>query len=65
MKATCLHHPDRPHYARGLCQRCFNYAYLQIRIGRWTWEQLESQGKAAPKRKPGSPAPDWAKDIAG
>ena len=37
--------------ARGLCVDCYLAARYQIKSGKTTWEQLESLGLVAPKRR--------------
>lgn len=39
-----------PHFARGLCQMCYQYALKMIANGETTWKQLELEGKAKPIR---------------
>lgn len=38
--------PDctRPAHSRGVCINCYAIAYGQIRIGKTTWEELETLG---------------------
>lgn len=39
---------QHPHYARGLCQICYQYALDMIGRGETSWKQLEEAGKARP-----------------
>lgn len=34
--------------SRGLCQKCYFSAYLKIKQGRYTWEQIEKAGLCRP-----------------
>ena len=46
----------RPVTARGLCASCYQIAYLLVGDEVTTWEELEENGRAEPKRRN---AKDW------
>jgi len=49
-------------YARGLCTRHYIRALRYVRTGRVTWDQLEANGKCAPRKKIYSLEPNWFLD---
>lgn len=49
--------------SRGCHRHCYNWLNTHyVRNGKKTWDQLEAEGKIAPKAKPGRPSSDPARD---
>jgi hypothetical protein len=48
--AVCLCCKQRFAFARGNCAACYSRHQYQIAKGLTTWEALQAQGKAAPRR---------------
>lgn len=44
---------------RGLCKIHYQYAYRLVQGGKTTWEQLEKEGKVAPKSKKVEEITNW------
>jgi hypothetical protein len=49
--AVCLYCKQRFAFTRGNCPACYSRHQYQIAKGRTTWEALQAQGKAAPRRR--------------
>ena len=47
--------PRGGHTVRGLCNSCYNKAWILVKQGKTTWEKLEEQGLSTTSRPVGRP----------
>lgn len=51
VKSTCMIEGcERQVRVRGLCLQCYQSAFVHVKAGRTSWEQLEAAGLALPAR---------------
>lgn len=57
----CLNpHCARTVRARGLCDICYQTAYMHVRLGKTSWDALQKAGKLLPKKqRASSKSSEW------